>query len=625
MVVTFTNSGTILLPSSQLRNTTNSGVYSIYNLDTNSIVSSGTYSNSSPIISYNMSNMHNSNDNFYVGFGGFGCIGEGRVVKGLGATDPILVEDFNGSYEPLSGTQILYQNFESGTASGFTVSGFGTGATSSGVLTDNTLEGSYCLGIQATNTASIYAIPTDPTTSGMLSGRTIFLVRGVTENDVTTRRPNGIGFAFLRQGSGISSNAYKVYFNHEYQSGNSQYRIALTYGQLGNGSNGSLDNTGTIIDTHVLEYSSSSAANLRDSLRNNWLIVEWEVDTTYEPSVKIGVYHKVYELGDTYDSVRKTATLLMQRVYVGDTDGVGLYTTTTEPVCWIASTTNSMRTAMDCIYLENIPNVTNSGLFNKKLLAFKGNDVTGEPTYRFNAINYLINNGVATGPQGSYKTTANLLVTNPFISSNISKYGVAGYGYSGLVRRNFGNNPFLSFLINDPNSSNIKQGVFRLALKSTNSRTSFSFLCQGPLFSDNCYTIDHYRSGTNDYRVRIRKGENVSSPYDNTFSQGGTILGTSSQLTGCNDGTVIWLEFRWKAGTSSTDFEIRYVLATTSLIYFDSSPGTIDTKLTSILSITDSASPYINTTNLPYITLMGNGADYPSVYKIELRKTRSGN
>jgi hypothetical protein len=154
-------------------------------------------------------------------------------------------------------------------------------------------------------------------------------------------------------------------------------------------------------------------------------------------------------------------------------------------------------------------------------------------------------------------------------------------------------------------------------------RMGFSFLRQGSLFSDNCYTVELFRNGTNAYRVRVKKGVIITAPYDGFVSFGGSILGTSSDLSGFNDNGIAWIEVRWKV-SSSTDIEVLYSLVSTNLVDIDSSPGNVDYKLSSVLSVTDSASPYITTNDSPVLTLITSDPQM-YVHQLELRKAKLGN
>lgn len=621
MTVSFTNSGTIIL-NSNYDNIAKSGILSIVNTDNNSILSTIPFpiTSSNPSINYFLDSLHTSKDDYYINVGAFGYRGEGRICTGLSPTSPVLVEGFNTDYFPVSGVQILYKDFEDASISGLTLLVTGTGITSSGLTYDTTMEGNYFLGMQSSSDASLHIIPTDLTASGMLSGRTIFLVKNGTLNATSQQT---VGFAFLLQGSTLTSNCYKVYMTTD--TDGYQYRIDIKYGQLANGTTGVIDSVGEVIASIPIEYYTTTIRNI---YKRHWIMIEWEVDTSLEENIKIAVYHKRYESGDTKETVRTTAKLIQQSIWTGTYNPGfdGLYTTTTQPVRWIVSSDGSVATGIDCIYLESIDHVIDRGIFNSKFKMIQGT----ESSSRITIENYLYCPGRTTELQGLHLISGD----NPLVDNYESIFSMKGQGYSGPSAKKTGgsvfNYPFLSFVIDAPGANGIRCGVFRIGLKihsnvtNNGTKLGFSFLRQGSVFSSNCYTMEFYRSGTNAFNIRIKKGIIITTPYGGTTTFGGSTLGTSSSIPGLNDSaSIVWVEIRWRTNISSTEIEVLTCPMSLGIIETDYSPGNIDSRLTSLLTVTDGSSPYLSSSDLPIVTMVSD--DTLILYQMELRRAKIGN
>lgn len=617
MAVTFSNSGTITF-NREHQNQLSSGIFSLINEENSQQVYGSVFSTSGNSIDYTITGMHTSKDSYYANFAAPGYIGESKFCSGLSPTIPVYIEKFQGPYISESGTELLYLDFEDASYSGLDYHYYGTGITESGISStpSGTVSGNYWSSITSTSTASMYITPSGTTTSGMLSGRTIFLTWQGTVSD-----SQAVGVAFLKQSAGTSGGAYKVYMH---RNGTAQREIILAYGTVGNSSTGDITTAGVTLNGATLDFSVPIS---RDAIRGDWLLVEWEVDTTNDPVVKIGVSHKSYLPTDTIESVRGSATMVFQHISRGTTDGGGLYTTTVEPLSWLLTTNTSGRTAIDHIYVES-GTVTKKGLFDSQLVTYSGTNVSGS-LGRASVDNVLYNDGISTGPEGS------ILSGWPIYSipKEDSIYGIRGYGYVGLGtnRRggSSGQDVFSSYLIKGEGTAGIKHGVFRLAGKFDNASQpsiGFSILRQGPNFNDSCYTIEFYRSTTNAYNVRIRKGVVINTPFDATLDFGGTVQATSSAIPGLLDKwNSFWLEIRWSTDpTMNIEIKCKNIGYEIENSLVDRSPGNVDYALSSILSFTDNVSPYITTLTHPMLTLItsDNGI---FIHRMELRRAKFGN
>lgn len=628
MAVPFSISGSLTI-NTEYDGTSRSGILSVFDLETETVKLNQSFNINSPSINinYNLENMHTSKDVYNISTAAFGYIGESRNCSGLSPTIPIMYETFVHPYYPEEGTQLLYEDFETGSSPSLALSGLGTGITYSGIVNissfSDKLQGNYAVVQQSSSDSSTILTSNSPTTSGLLKGRTIFCLTAGTD---TSSEDQAVGFAFLRQGPNLTDNCYKVYFTQSSTSG--RYSTHIARGALANASTGSMRGSGTIMYSHELDFFSSTTRNQIQNKRY-WLIVEWAVDVEYYDNIKIATYYKKYEPEDTINSVRSNATLLRQQIYCGETNGADLYTDTEEQLCWIINSDSSKRLSIDNIYVEEIDNVTDRGIFNKKLKVFQGTIGSAERPYVFSL---LTNNGVVTGPEGS-------VVRNeyrPLIDIDRAYYGVKGYGYGGMStisRTSASLGSFISYLVDPDNPIGLKKGVFRFAVgvrADSGMRFGFSFLSQGSVFNSNCYTVEFYRNAANQYRVRVRKGSIITTPLTSTAPTfAGTILATSSNLTGLLDNTRGWVEIRWWARDVSTEIDICYTKviepSDEGSLYVDHSPGNVDHRLSSVLSVTDASSPYLSTNEPTIITQVAYSSSAFYIEQMELRGAKIGN
>lgn len=568
--------------------------------------------------SFALTDVHTTLDSYLIAVSNFGYMGDCAMVSGLSPTIPVEVEEFQSARDLSPGTLVINnRDFEDASPSGFTftVSGHTPGV--SGIIVSTGLEGNQYVALSSSTNATLSMIPTISGASGITCGRAIFAGRAAILNGSTK---SAFGFAFMRQGSNPSSNGYKVVL--ETDSNNDQYIIKVNAGQVMS----STDITGTSIGSTManitLDFSTNAERNLR---RNIWLGIEWEAQTS---GTLINIYHMFYEDGQTVSDFRQNAVLDRQLYFTGFSDGSLFYNTTSEPVMFIlgSEATGNGLTGLDLITLETLPSLSHKGLNSLELI--QNNITTTGTSVRPIATNVIYGGGYP--PEGSNGSFSNSV--NPLMSIPKSLYGRPGNGYSGIRVRPLGGDAtdayFAIYKFRSVAAAGIKFGVARfiLGLGAGDSRCKFgfSFLRQGSQVNDNAYTVEFFRNGTNNYQARIRKGTVYDSTFGDASDFNGTIQATSSNV-GMSDGDWFALEVRWRALASSTQIEVLSTVLSGDLITFDTTPGTVDYKLTQRLTFNDSSSPYLTTTEVPLIILRGGNAIDPNMYKYELRKSKVGN
>lgn len=568
-----------------------------------------------PSVQYELPDEHLSNDQALVVPAGYGFIGESRVYNGFAPTNSLFEEDFQDTKSiTQSGTFIQHKDFEDISTAGLKLTVTGTGITTSGLTYSASMEGNYHLALNASSNSCLVAEPEVPAASGVIAGRVVMLGAIGTAGGLSNQ---GFGCAFLRDSNAITSNCYKVVVTPS-DLGNTYVNVALMVGAM-TGSSSIL--SGTNVWINRLRFSSFGVRNANP---RHWLIVEWEVKTK---GILINIYHKWWESGDTIESVKQHAVLLSHLIYTGSTAGSQYYTNTTEAIAYLLGSTTSVQTGIDMLYSESLPSLLGVGLGKLNLLAHN-TAVTANTTRVLEVVQLCAPN--STPPPQAH---VEFLSTNPLIKASESVYGKAGSGYIKLTSCNGGDSGSdvgVAIYEFPANCSGVKHGTCRLGLvtggSSVPSKLGLSFLRQGSAVNDNCYTLEYFRNGSSDYRVRLRKGTVYDPTFGDSSDFNGTILGTSVNL-GAGNNVRLWLEVRWKAtGTTKVEFEVLIAGMDVSLTSFDTSPGNVDTKLFSAFTYTDIISPYVSTNEVPLLTLRNHsGTSFgftTELYKIELRGSK---
>jgi hypothetical protein len=576
-------------------------------LGLNRVVASGL--TTSGYFDYTIPDAHTSKDLYTVIPFGYGYVGEAYSQAGFSPTVEVIRETYQSVTQVVSGTPIIdSRGFEDFTLSGFNVSVTGSSISASGIINAASMEGSYYIRLNtSSSTGGLFMTPSDPTSSGLASGRMIMLTRNATSNGSQFNT----GFAFWRQGNGLTDQAYKIYLSVP---SNTTYRLNCRTGPLA-GTDGIIDTAGSLLWSEDFTFSATGARNAR---RNIWLMVEWEQQTN---GMAYSVYYKFHEAGDTIADVKNKALLLRQQVYYGNASETNYFTTASGSPCWFLST-NQVEVGMDMFHLESIPALPSVGIYNLNLL--ERNRAVGPTEGRPQIANIRLADSVA--PPEGFPNFAG--TTNPTVTAAESWIGQAGYNFLGLqvsysVGSDVGDNIYNLFTFKEPTSSGITHGVFRAALLNgavADAKFGFSFLRQGSAHNSNCYTVEKFRNGTNDHRFRIRKGACFSTTLDDNANIIGTTLATSSSLS-ISDNTTVWMEVRWKADSNagSTFIEVLYNLNVTQ---DETSPGVLDYNLTQALTHNDFSAPYLTTSESPMLICMAEGSVF-RMYKHELRRARS--
>lgn len=606
-LVKFSSSGTISTISRYNGSILSNTNLVILNEEIMSVLYSGV--SSSGIFDFNFEDMHTSKDSYIVAPASFGYLGQSVPMSDFSPTEECLFEDFQNSKYLVSGTELLYKDFEDISLDGISATFTGTGVISiSGIYNSSDIEGDYYFALNGTNTNNAVITSTDTTTTGISCGRIGVLgMNGIS----TSTETQTVGVAFLKQGPSITDNAYKLMLVPQTDG---TYTLSFCVGQLGSTSGGF--NTGTEIWSESIDF---GGYFFRNNLRNIWLMVDWEV---VSKGLLMNVYIAPYTDGDTVGSLKEKAVLIRQDVYTGYLTGSDLYTTSSYGVSWFICQNESTTLGVDMLLLESLTELPKVGLHRFEIL--ERNIDTASGSTRPYITNILQNPGVP--PVMSVIETSR----NNLISSNRSLYGKYGYGYSGIY------NKYLSWQTasdssiaiftteNDIKTSGILHGVCRIAgfldtMSTVSSKIGFSFLRQGTAVNDNCYTAVIYNSSSNLY-VQIRKGTVYDSSFGDTSDFNGTVVATSSSINS-NMNLPFWIEIRWKVGTSSVTVEVLYTELSKVVRNIDSSPGNIDYKLSSVLTYTDSSSPYLTSSTFPLVSIRGNYYS-PFIHQVEIRKQK---
>ena len=199
MAVEFDKSGNLSIKT-QFDGVTKSGVVSIVDLELGESVFSDIFeiNSGSNTVPYSIENMHTSKDNYAVCVGGRGITGYSKVYSGFSPTEEVAYERFQDNYTPIiSGEEIVYSDFEDGTTSGFNLTVHGTTPQSSGITSNTSMQGDYYVGITRSSlspSSSLHIEPVSASGTGLLSGRTIFLVKNGTAPSLSVQQA---GFGFL--------------------------------------------------------------------------------------------------------------------------------------------------------------------------------------------------------------------------------------------------------------------------------------------------------------------------------------------------------------------------------------------------------------------------------------------
>lgn len=629
--VKFTNSGTLTPYSIQENDVPFSGTVYIVNPENNTLVGTHAFSPSGSI-TYNYTDLHSSLDKYLVIPVTSGYIGEATVFSGFSPTIPVFIEDFQTVREsPMpTGTVIISgEGFESGFPANFRKANSGANLTVTGVVTTANMQGTNYLGFQASDTGIKTSMidVTDAAASGILCGRILGMFR---LGPSASNNFQGGGFALMRQANLTSSTALQFLIRSTNAAGD-RYSLRFTTGQIEFGSEIEFGDA-IIVNYDYAKYTHVTARNLQ---RNVWFMVEWEVQTK---AILFNVYAKPYNSAtdSNINTVISGARLYMQIAYTGQAAGGVFYNTTTLPPAWLQSTDNQQEVGLDMCYLESLTNIGRKGIHRLSILERNTNVSAGQT--RCIGVNYLSHNG-NTRPQGSPDITTNdakivnYLVTPANSPFNTFSSGYAGLNFSAMGANSTSDAGFIFYDINENAScSGITKGLARFYLtpsqfQAIESKLGFSVMRQGTLINSNAYTFEFFRNAANDYRTRIRKGTVYSTGFGETDDYNGTILNTSSTITGVNEKNPLSLEFRWEATASSgTKFE---VLATTGIArseygpggyIVDSSPGTIDYKLQQVHTYTDTSSPYTTTTGSTLLSM--RSYDRAMLQKIEIRRQK---
>lgn len=561
---------------------------------------------------YNLDDPHTSKDSYTLIPFGYGKVGEAYPQSGFSPTIEIKNETFQDIeyLAQTSGSPIIdSRDFEDITLSGFDVLVTGTGITTSGLVNSTSMEGDYFVRLNSSAQSALILTAQDVAASGMLSGRAIMLTR----NGTSTSTAICTGLAFMRQGNGLTDNAYKIYLSIP---ATNTYRLNFNSGALST-TGGNINSGGTSVWTEDLTFSTNA---LRNASRNIWLMVEWEQK---EQGIAYNVYYKYHVAGDTIEDVKNNATLLRQELFTGNATGANYITTPSGSPCWFLSSTSSNELGMDMFHLEAISGVQPVGLHGLNLIK-KNEEVTATQS-RPQFSNILMSPGPPTGPEGSPNFGGTI---NPTVPAEDSWIGVYGYNFLGLQVSyapggDTGDNIYGFFTFTEPLASGITHGVFRTAFLSQagagEPKLGLCFLRQGDLYDSDCYVLEKFRNGTNDHRVRIRKGTPFSATLNDTADFTGTTLATSALLPSWNDGSTGWIELRWKAdqNLNKVDIEILFKVLNSA----DRSPGNLDYNLTQVLTYTDISSPYLTTDYSPMLICKGDTNPF-RMYKFELRRAR---
>lgn len=636
-LVQFVTSGSIQVSNPRTVTPGVSGVVHLLNPEINTMV--GRFdTNSSGVGTYLLTDAHVSKDEYLTIPSAFGWVGEGTTHSGFSPTIPVRDDGYQeySTNVLASGTVVINsRDFEDLSVSGFTVVTSGTGISQSGVVNSSgTMVGNGYLGFAASSSSYQAYLPTVPASSGINCGRAIYLVRGPTNQSANSTA----AFAFLRQTSDIFSNCYKVNFDAGNGGNTTVYTISLTVGSLANPSSATIaagTNSATILHSSILQYTSNTTRNAN---RLVWMMVEWEATSI---GVYINLYFKTYSAGDTIDSVKSSATLISQDVYTGLTSGASFFTSTSETVAFAMGSDNTStgQMGLDMLHLESLPSITKKGLPGLNLVEKSGVFAGSTTTARRRPYTslFLGSTFFGTGIEG-YHTFA---IVNPIVSAADGYQGKAGAGY--LVRSNVlggtnGDTSVAIYEFTDPLASGINMGAARFCVRAgavtfgTGPKLGFTFLRQSASVSGNAYTVEFGQNGINgadDYRFTIRKGLLYGNGSTPSYGDSDSFIGTSiasmgSAIPSLIRGDTLWFEVRWKLLGTVATIEILQAEADATLVTTDTSPGNVDYKMTSILTVTDVGTTYSGTTQAPLLTLRGAN-NVMDVFKVELRRSKLGN
>lgn len=617
-LINFTSSGTARVSCPQTGQAIVSGALTVIDPESASVVASTSITGS--ITAFTITGAHTSKESYLVVPSAFGYSAESKLYEGLSPTIEVYSNDFQVSGTLISGTSILSKDFEDASTSGLilTVTGAG-GITQSGLRYSTNMQSNYYIGLSSSSDNSIVIEPIDNAASGINCGRTIFLARGGTAA-YSVSTDSAVGVAFLRQDSTITSNCYKVILSRGSVS-SGDYNLTLYSGQMTNGS-GIIIGTSTSLGIFTITFSNKV---VRDPNRLMWICVEWEV---LAQGILIRIFYKLYNAADTIEYVKNNLTLVEERIHTGIASGAEYYTTSPGKVAWLlgSDSTSTGDVGIDCINLEVLDTLKNYGLRSLNLLAVNNSGIP-RPIIR-----NILGGNFNAPPQGSVKNSSTFLA-NPFIPPSRSIYNKPGCGYTGIrVERtggSTGDTVYSLFDFSEDIAKSIKNGVCRTCvlmpyLSSLNVRSGLAVLRQGPSHDSNSYVVELCFTGSATPVLRIRKGQTFSTTLNNSANLTGSVVATSSALPYTYYG-LVWVEVRWVVEPLQTKLEVLYSIGNTGYFLYDTSPGTVDYTLKSILTYTDITSPYITTSESPMLILLSTATSAIDLYNCELRKCKYGN
>lgn len=552
------------------------------------------------------SSMHQSKEERLVVSHGYGYIGEARYYDDFCPNYEVHSNDFQNVMDTTNGTILINDvGFENALTSGFSFTVSGSGITYSGLVNSTKLDGNYYIGLQASGDSILVMQPTISGSDVLNCGRSVFLAR---LPDDTTPLLNGVGFAFLRQGTALTDDAYKVVVRGGTNS--DEYQFTFYVGQMVSSTS---IFTGSQSSTRPIHYMNSTHKT-SDNYRRLWIVAEWEGSIS---GTKVNLGYKTYDSNDTIDSVIDNCQRVYETVLMGRGIGDDPYYSTTQPVAWLLNSTNDDDgglVGIDRIYLEALPSLQKISLY--KIPVFKRNTSGNMRPY--------LNNTMADDGYPPNASINNMSSANPLLYLGIGFRG-AYHSYGGGSGDDIATT-ILKF--EEPLASGIVYGSARFcatvrdSTATNKSRLGFSFLRQGSTITSNAYTIKYESKSSTDCQVVLYKGQTYSSdPISPTSTFSGTVIDTSTGVVGAEN-TDTWIDVRWKADSNanSTEIDVYALIANSNTDNPDRSPGNVDYSLTKILNYVDTTTPYLTTSEAPLVILQSTIDCQMYLRKVELRR-----
>jgi hypothetical protein len=576
-----------------------------------------------------LSDLVSTKDTYAVSVGAYGLNGESRIFSGMVPTNNVYLDTFQTERSVTSGTQVMYADFEGGVVSGCLLVCSGSSITTSGVINSPNMQGSYYADLTAAANSFLLVQPTGTTTSGLTCGRAIWLTRNSTYSSSTqlTRVPV---FALMRQDDTMSSNCYKVALDHVNTSPYNQYAIRLYAENM-------LTSTSTYTDIStptnaIVSFPISFSSNaVRNTNRNIWTMVEWQV---LPKGVLFNFYYQLYSPTDTIQSVKNSATFIGQIFYTGGASGANYYTSASGVAWVLAVDSNTASVGIDNLSLESLTSLPQLGINSLDVLEREQPSSPTRPLIQLTPF--------ASGiypPEGILNTSA-IATQNPFTLPASGLYGIGGNGYQLRLTKVGGNasdDCMTAFDFRQSTASGITKGTMRVAFQMTTLWHSNSycpklglvFLRQGSALNSNSYALTIENNGAaSSWVANLRKGATYPLTPINTSDFTGSVLATTSNLFSTYQNVCV--EVRWNVySPSRTDIEVFFTpLNTNFSTFYESSPGSVESEFTTVLSYSDLSSPYITASASPLLILTNR--DYSGisigagleVYQLELRSSK---